>query len=68
MRPDLTPEGHEFLFSIADKAGDGSIDAVDWLNVGSVIKTKLTKPPEEEEEIIIDHTTPISLRIKAYIK
>ena len=33
VRPDLDEEGHEFLFQIADKAGDGTIDVIDFLAV-----------------------------------
>ena len=33
VRPDLDEEGHEFLLQIADKAGDGTIDVIDFLAV-----------------------------------
>ena len=43
VRPDLTEEGHEFLFQLADKAGDGSIDVLDFLNVRLRLHSQLVR-------------------------
>jgi hypothetical protein len=46
VRPDLDPDGHDFLFQQVDKCGDGSIDIFDFLGIGPIISQRLATNPE----------------------